>query len=138
MRRGVEYIFVDTSAWWAYCDVSDQYHQEAIERMSKMAGNVRLVTTDYVFDETITGLRFHAGHKKAVEVGTLLLSSKTVWLVDITPDVRSDAWKMFCKYSDKGFSFTDCTSFPLMKSLKIKKAFTFDEHFRIMGFEITP
>jgi len=31
--------------------------------------------------------------------------------------------------SDKDFSFTDCTSFSIMSSLKLKGAFAFDKHF---------
>ncbi len=47
-----------------------------------------------------------------------------------------NAWKMFKKYEDKELSFTDCISFVLMKNLKLNKAFTFDEHFKQLGFEI--
>jgi predicted nucleic acid-binding protein len=31
--------------------------------------------------------------------------------------------------SDKDSSFTDCTSFSIMSSLKLKSAFAFDKHF---------
>jgi predicted nucleic acid-binding protein len=45
-----------------------------------------------------------------------------------------------CRYfslvSDKDFSFTDCTSFVLMKKLRIEKAFAFDDHFVQTGFEL--
>ena len=44
--------------------------------------------------------------------------------------------EIFKKYGDKELSFTDCTSFVLMKNLKLRKAFTFDEHFKQIGFEI--
>lgn len=32
--------------------------------------------------------------------------------------------------------FTDCTSYVVMKELGIKLVFTFDEHFRQMGFKL--
>jgi predicted nucleic acid-binding protein len=32
------------------------------------------------------------------------------------------------KMNDMNFSFTDCTSFSIMRSLKLKKAFAFDKH----------
>jgi predicted nucleic acid-binding protein len=32
-------------------------------------------------------------------------------------------------FTDKDFSFTDCTSFSIMSSLKLKSAFAFDKHF---------
>lgn len=40
------------------------------------------------------------------------------------------------KYEDKELSFTDCTSFAIMEKLKLHKAFTFDEHFKKVGFEV--
>jgi predicted nucleic acid-binding protein len=36
---------------------------------------------------------------------------------------------MFRQYEDKGFSFTDCTSFALMERLDINTVFAFDDHF---------
>lgn len=42
--------------------------------------------------------------------------------------------KFFRKHCDKNWSFTDCSSFCLMKELKIREAFTTDHHFRQAGF----
>lgn len=36
------------------------------------------------------------------------------------------------------FSFTDCTSFADMKSLRLRKVLTLDRHFAQMGFEVVP
>ena len=41
-------------------------------------------------------------------------------------------------YDDKDFSFTDCTSFVMMRRLKIVDAFTADHHFEQMGFRLWP
>jgi hypothetical protein len=45
---------------------------------------------------------------------------------------------LFARYSDHELSFTDCVSFVLMKRKRIKRAFTFDHHFRLLGFETHP
>lgn len=45
--------------------------------------------------------------------------------------------EIFRRYNrDKTWSFTDCASFVVMKELRIKTAFTFDNHFEQMGFKI--
>jgi predicted nucleic acid-binding protein len=44
----------------------------------------------------------------------------------VSDDIRATAWQIFVRYDDQLFSFTDCTSFALMRSLGIGDAFTFD------------
>jgi predicted nucleic acid-binding protein len=49
---------------------------------------------------------------------------------------RFDATKAFFrKHSDHGYSFTDCTSFLVMRELHLTKALTSDGHFAEAGFE---
>ena len=53
--------------------------------------------------------------------------------------LRSRAWDLFAEYSDRTFSFTDCTSFALMKSMGLEEAFTFDRRdFGAAGFSVIP
>jgi len=40
------------------------------------------------------------------------------------------------RHRDKDYSFTDCTSFVVMKELRLKDALTTDRHFRQAGFHI--
>jgi len=49
---------------------------------------------------------------------------------------KARAWLF--KWRDKSFSFTDCTSFTIMRELHIRKVLTGDRHFREAGFEILP
>ena len=46
------------------------------------------------------------------------------------------AWDIFQKYQDQKFSFTDCISFSIMKSMGTNMAFAYDSHFSTMGFII--
>jgi|APHig6443717817_1056837.scaffolds.fasta_scaffold70304_3 predicted nucleic acid-binding protein len=130
-------LFVDTSAWYALNDRSDQHRDAALERMSRISsGQVGLITSDYILDESLTLISARTNRKTAVAFGDLLLKSSTIQLVTITEELRQLAFELFRKYADKDLSFTDCTSFALMKQLKLKTAFTFDDHFRQVGFEI--
>lgn len=98
----------------------------------------RLITSDYIIDETLTRIRFKVGHILAVSWGRNIHSSKIIELQRVDEMIFEDALAIFEKYNDKQLSFTDCTSFALMKSMGIDDVFTFDEDFRKMGFNIVP
>ena len=128
-------LFVDTSAWLALNDRSDQFHALAVEKLGAIrAGRISLVTSDYVLDESVTIIRLRASHEAAVIFGQSILGSSVIDLIPVGTDDRLAAWEIFRKYADQDFSFTDCTSFALMRKLRLKTAFTFDGHFSLMGF----
>jgi uncharacterized protein len=130
-------LFVDTSAWLALNSKGDQYHSKAVSRSTVIKRqNIDLFTSDYVLDESITVIRYRASHRAAVVFGDALMSSAIVTVIDLTDEDRFNAWAMFKKYGDKELSFTDCTSFVLMKKLGLQTAFAFDDHFRQLGFEL--
>lgn len=45
-----------------------------------------------------------------------------------------DALNLYVRRPDQAWSFTDCTSFRLMKARKIRDALTTDHHFEQAGF----
>jgi predicted nucleic acid-binding protein len=95
---------------------------------------VRLLLSDYIFDESITAALIRVGHKIAVEVGEFILTSNIVNIVWLNEILKRRAWDYFKQHDDKNFSFTDCTSFVLMNDMNIKKYFAFDDHFKQAGF----
>ena len=133
-------IFVDTSAFLALENRKDQYHQSALMfRDSLLKSKESLITSDYVLDESYTIIRLRAGHKIAVRFGEMIQATALIEIRYLTKETLQEAWDIFKSFSDKEFSFTDCTSFALMQSLQIRVAFTFDEHFNQFGkFEINP
>jgi predicted nucleic acid-binding protein len=132
-------IFVDTSAWWALFDASDNCHTRAKESFSALvAPGAELITTDYVVDEVVTGLLGRAGHAAAVRAGKGIRESTLVGLSFVGADLFHEAWRIFEKHDRMRWSFTDCTSMAVMKARRITKAFSFDDDFRKMGFEVIP
>jgi len=130
-------IFVDTSAWLALNDKNDRYHNRAVAKSLEIKiQRIELITSEYIIDESITLIRYRVSHKAAVVFGDSIFNSNIVRIMDVTNEGRNRAWEKFKQYDDKEFSFTDCTSFVLMKKMKLQKAFTFDEHFKRMGFEV--
>lgn len=130
-------LFVDTAAWLALNDKTDQHHREALAKALEIKEQrIELVTSEYILDEAITLIRYRISHHAAVIFGESILNSSIVKVLDVADKERLKAWELFKKYKDKELSFTDCTSFVLMGNLKIRKVFTFDAHFRQVGFEV--
>ena len=120
-------IFTDTSAWYAHIDKADADHAAAVELVKNLKRP--LITSNYVFDETLTLIKSRMGYQVAVNLGQKLWSQEVAGLARVTEEDESRAWELFVQYEDKGFSFTDCTSFAIMERLKINTAFVFDDHF---------
>jgi len=132
-------IFLDTSFIIALEDADDQNHKKAITFWNSFKKKpAKLITTTYIFDETVTFLKKRISYDKATQVGGLILSSPMVEMVHISKEDFEKGWEMFLKYQDKNFSFTDCLSFLIMEKRNIKKALTFDEHFGQKGFYMVP
>ncbi len=58
--------------------------------------------------------------------------------VEVDAQLRALGWEIFVGYEDKVLSFTDCTSFALMRERKLLDAFSFDSDFARAGFVILP
>ncbi len=127
----MEFIFVDTSAWYALADTDDAEHQAAASFIHNLT--LPLITTNLVAHETITLLRYRLGHKIAMKVGRMLWNEELAKLVFVDRAMEQKAWELFVRYSDHKFSFTDCTSFVVMEQLGIMKAFVFDSDFESYG-----
>ncbi len=123
-------LFIDTGAFIALTDADDENHKTAAAfyRSAKEKGT-RFVTTNFVVCETMNYLRARISHQIAVLFWESLKKSGFIEMVTVTPPVEDTAFTIFKRYADKDFSFTDCTSFSVMRSLKLKSGFAFDKHF---------
>lgn len=133
-------LFVDTGAFIALVDSDDQNHAAAKNFFADLtAQGVKFVTTNFVVCETMNYLRARVSHPVAVMFLESLRKSTRFDMVAVDRSVEDAAFKIFREYEDKGFSFTDCTSFAVMKERKIVKAFAFDRHFgQIAGITRLP
>lgn len=128
-------VFVDTSAWYALMDKDDAHHEAAWAAFPHMLERGRgLTTTNHVVGETYTLIRSSLGYRKAWEFLDLLGQSRRVERLFTPADMESEAYDLLEKYADQDFSFVDATSFAWMRVLKLREAFAFDKHFRVMGF----
>ena len=132
-------VFVDTSFFVALTDKSDKHFTEARDCfLSQLGQNTKLVTSNVVFAETITCLRYRAGFKFAKEFGEKFRHSQIIQTVTIDTNLEQEAWRIFLKYRDQELSYVDCLSFAYMKHNQLDTALTFDKHFRLAGFTTLP
>lgn len=124
-------IFVDTGAWFASVVPWDANHAAAFAWLSQ--NEEVLITTDSVLDETLTLLRARNESDRALALGAKLFSQEAAELHFIQDADLQEAWQVFQEFSDKEWSFTDCTSKIVMARLGVDTAFAFDQHFRQFG-----
>lgn len=136
-------IFVDTSAWIAIEDEKDINHSQALQfKQELLVSRARLVTTNYILDETYTLMLLDVGYSRTVKFKHKLdglIFTNLIIIVHITPEIERSAWNAFERFNkDKTWSFTDCTSKTIMEWFGLQEAFTFDRHFEQMSFVKKP
>ncbi len=134
-----ENIFVDASAWIALADKDDAHHRKASSVYpSLLKIHKSLVTNNLVIAETYILILKELGHKAALNFLKGVRSSPRISKIYSNEETEAEAEKILTKYEDQDFSYTDTVSFAIMKRFNIKKAFCFDKHFKIAGFETIP
>lgn len=129
-------IFIDSSAFFALGDHASE-KGPLIESLIREK-QILLVTTNFVFAETISLVTKRIGKSKGVEIGDKLLDSGFVRLAYLDLEIQKEAWKIYKKYRDKDFDFVDAASFIFCQKQGIKEVITLDHHFSQMGFKVFP
>ena len=132
-------LFADTAGWVAAADAADPLSGRVCQaRDSWLTEQGMLLTTDFVCDETLTTLRFRLGLDAAEAWWRQVEHSRRLRIEHVDESRAERARSLFFRYRDKSFSFTDCTSFVVMRELRIRHALTLDGHFGQMGFLMLP
>ncbi len=133
-------IFTDTSAWYATEVEDDENHAQAIRFLNSLRGGRHgsMVTTDYVLDETATLLWLRRGSVPALRFLDKLNRSRSVRLLWIDQPIFWETVDLMKERQDKRWSFTDFTSFLVMKQMNVTEAFGFDRNFQQAGFTLLP
>ena len=132
-------IFLDTGAFVARYVERDQQHEQASVYWRKIeAERIPCWTSSFVLDETITLLGRVCGNRFAHDRAQTIYASRFLTILRPDTAVESEALSFFLKYADQSVSFTDCTSFVLMRRQGLKRVFGFDDHFRLAGFAVLP
>lgn len=131
-------LFVDTAGWMSLADSNDPHHEASrAARDEWLESRGLLVSTNYVLDETLTLVRLRLGLRSARAWWDQVEASARIRWEWIDP-IRAERARRWFFQKDKHFSFTDCTSFVVMRELRQRRALTTDDHFRQAGFETVP
>lgn len=130
-------IFLDTSFLKALVDQNDEFHSAAETIWGELKKlQVKFVCTNFIFDELFTLLRKRCGLIKALEARTFFAEdTANMFFVRVSIQDEANAWIWFPN-NWSNLSFTDCTSFVIMKRLGLTQVATFDKHFQRAGFTI--
>lgn len=133
-----EPLFVDTWGWLVLANDRDPAFDAVAElRRRDAASGGRWITSDYVLDETITRLFMTAPFRQAEAFFKGIFESEKARLLAIEPiDARrfEEAYRLRLRYRDKPrISFTDLTSFTVMRELGIRRVLTAGAHFSQVG-----
>ena len=138
----MKHIFVDTSAWDALADKADKNHAKALQFRDEIAGECKLVTSNYILDELHTLLLMNVGYQPTIDYKEkldILIAEHVLDVIWIDHELAKRGWDVFEQYNvDKQWSFTDCMSYVVMKESGITEVFAFDHHFEQMGFILLP
>ena len=128
-------VFVDTSALYAFVNNRDTHHARASQAVAKVATAGRwLVITDYVIAETVNLASVRGGEFVTRRILDLMDQSAGIRIEWIGAARFELAKAFFRKHADHGYSFTDCTSFVVMRELRVQDVLTTDRHFTEAGF----
>ncbi len=129
-------LFIDSSGFYAALDARDTSHKMAATEIIKSVNSGgKLIFTDYIITESLNLAIARRGHHVAGRMLDFLEQSSAWKRVSIDTRFFDQAVGYFRKHGDKDFSFTDCTSFVVMKALRLTQALSDDHHFRQAGFQ---
>lgn len=128
-------IFVDSAAWIALLNTSDELHLQAQQVLAELRHQgVPLLTTDFVLLEVADALSAPAFRGHTVRFVDSLRKQQVVRILPVSESLMNSGWTLYSNRPDKEWSLTDCISFVTMTAEGISDAFTSDHHFEQAGF----
>ena len=124
--------FADTFFYLALVNPQDGEHRLAVSTAAALTGPV--ITTQWVLVEVADALCSAANRHRFLALLELLIADSRVEIVPVSEELFERGLALYRQRTDKDWSFTDCTSFAVMKDRGITNALTADQHFRQAGY----
>jgi uncharacterized protein len=123
-------VLWDSSAILALLDADDTDHRRAIAVARQIVSEKRsCFITNYIEVEAHALLLRKLG--RAIAREWLLTGGLAV--IRALPDEEQRAKEILARHTDKDWTLCDAISFALLEARRIRRAFTFDHHFRQYG-----
>jgi len=130
-------IFIDTAAFLAVLNANDQFHPAARQVWDEiLASDAVLFSSNYVVLETIALLQHRFGIEAVRLFESDILPIVEIGWVDET--IHKQGMSALLAANRRSLSLVDCTSFEIMRQAVLDTVFTFDPHFRELGFKVIP
>lgn len=126
-------VFLDTGYLIALINKNDSLHKKAEAAAHKFQGP--FITTELILVELANSLSVSQQRQLALKVIDKIRADSFTTVISFGADGFEKALSFYRKRSDKGWGMIDCFSFVTMDELGIKRALTFDEHFKQAGCE---
>jgi predicted nucleic acid-binding protein len=135
-------VLADTGAWIALLSDDDHWHEPVHRRYQELAATrTRLITTNYVVDETATRLRYGLGPPAALSFRRMLVQASATGRLRIAwidERLEAEAWRILDQYADVQLSLTDATTAAVARARRVGEVFGLDRDFEALGFTVTP
>jgi uncharacterized protein len=118
-------IVIDASYFIALLNPKDVHHTTATEMLPKLL-NERIITTELIFEETVSVILRKCDKQTAINIGNKILNSE-ISVHSANVCIFQKAWQSFQKYNK--VSFTNCTTIEFMKMFQCSSLVTFDKEF---------
>lgn len=125
-------LIIDSGALLAMIDRYDSHHVAAA-RFIREHPTASFLVPDPIFAETMTLVKARLGSQPAIALGQRLMQSHRFTLLPCTEIDRQETWSIFSRYSDKDWSYVDCSVLAAARRLGIAEVFAFDHHFDQMA-----
>lgn len=130
-------IFIDTAAFLAVLNANDQFHTAARQVWDEiLASDVALFSSNYVILEATALLQHRFGIEAVRLFEVDILPIVEIGWVNET--IHKQGMSALLAANRRSLSLVDCTSFEIMRQVGLDTVFTFDPHFRELGFKVIP
>ncbi len=127
-------LFADTSAFVAFLNKRDEYHDAAMEYLTRH--DDAIVTTAWVLVELGNFLAKGRGRRRFTPFVRDLRREPHVEIVEANGKRFEASLALYARRPDKEWSMTDCLSFVVMEEKRLTEALTADHHFEQAGFTV--